>query len=132
MTKDWENDLTTTLRHFCHPPAAHSDEGQILEGPYKDWHLYSVCGGPRVGGHVCYGFTLAKTRAAAKDMAKLVEAASVLRAELGRLRGVLEDLADEDTMWKRIEEAEDCGGDGVRCAYKQVQALARDALGIDR
>ena len=40
-----------------------------------------------------------------------------------------EGLSDDAAVESAIEAAYQLGGDGVHCAYKEVQAVAREALG---
>lgn len=113
-------------------PHTYSYEGQIGRKGYQGYHVHSVCSGPdmetETEKHHCIGAVIAKDEDTSRRLAHLVEASPYLLREVIRLRLVLEGLADEARMWENIEEAENCGGDGVRCAYMNVQSIARDAL----
>ncbi len=130
-------ELGDTLAGLPARPHSYSYEGTIRpDGKHKgyaDYHVHSICGGPdtetETEKHHCLGNVIAKDEGTAARLARLIEVAPLLFDEVVRLRTVLMGLTDDAKMWENIGEAEDCGNDGVRCAYKSVQAIAREALG---
>lgn len=137
MTEDQLKELEGVIAALPARPQSYSYEGQVRPTAkstgYADYHVHSICGGPDTGTetekHHCIGNVIAKDEDTAARLARLIEAAPALLDDVVRLRVVLMSLSDDDAVEKAIEEAEDCGGDGVRCAVKTVQAVAREALG---
>lgn len=134
MTDNQLKALVTLIGELPAKPEAYSYEGQVQPKStgYVGGHVYSICGGPMRGTttekHHCIGNIIAKDEDTAGRLAHLIEAAPDLLAEVLRLRAALTDIADDERANKRVAEAEDCGGDGVRCAVKEVQHFAHRAL----
>lgn len=136
MNEKQLNELRDILASLPARPKSYSYEGTVRpsrksEG-YAGHHVHSVCGGPDkdtdTEKHHCIGKVLAPDEETAKSLAHLVETTPLLLDEVDRLRAVLGSLSDENFVERLIEECENCGGDGVRCAAKTVRSIARDAL----
>lgn len=134
MTKGQLQDVAGALASLPAVPYSYSYEGQMHpdRSGYVDYHIRSICGGPTketsTEKHHCIGAVLAKDEKTASSLALLIEAAPLLLKEVTRLREVLTRLADPIAVEAAIENAYLLGGDGVHCAYKSVQATARNAL----
>lgn len=140
ITEDQLRELEGTLAGLPARPQSYSYEGQVRptakSSGYADYHVHSICGGhdtrieteAEPEKHHCIGSVIAKDEETAARLAQLIEAAPVLLDEVVRLRAVLKSLSDDTAVDKAIEAAYQLGGDGVHCAYKEVQAVARKAL----
>lgn len=137
MTEEQLKELEGVIAALPARPQSYSYEGQIRPTAkstgYADYHVHSICGGPDTGteteNHHCIGNVIAKDEDTAARLARLIEAAPALLDEVVRLRAAFTRLADDENVDRWISETEDqCGGDGVRCAYKEVQEAARRAL----
>ena len=139
MTEEQLRDLEGILAALPARPQSNSYEGTVKPTAkstgYVDYHVHSICGDdpnepdPEENHH-CIGNVIAKDEETAAILARLIEAAPLLLDEVVRLRAALSHLADNDNANKRIEEAEECGGDGVHCAVREVQHFAQGVLGV--
>ncbi len=142
MTEDQPKGLEAILQELPAKPGSYSYEGQIRPtrgkgkgNGYVGQHIYSVCGDkPNEARpdrtHRCIGSVIAKDEDTAAILARLIDAAPDLLAEVVRLRAAFTDLADVDNANRRIVEAEECGGDGIHCAVREAQYFAQKVLGL--
>jgi len=132
MTDDELSKVRRVIASLPAVPHSYSYEGLVKptakSNGYADYHVHSICGGPDKEGHCCIGNVIAKDEDTAARLAHLVEVAPRLLDEVDRLRKVLMSLSDDDAVGRAIEAAYQLGGDGVHCAYKEVQSVARKAL----
>jgi hypothetical protein len=139
MTEEELKDLGALIAELPARPQSYSYEGQVRPTAkstgYADYHVQSICGDdpnepdPEENHH-CIGNVIAKDEDTAARLARLIEVAPVLLDEVIRLRAALTNLADADNANKRIAEAEECGGDGIHCAVREVQHFAQGILGL--
>ncbi len=142
ITEDELKELEVTLAGLPARPQSYSYEGQVRptakSSGYADYHVHSICGDhdtrieteAEPEKHHCIGNVIAKDEDTAARLARLIEVAPVLFDEVVRLRAALANLADADNANKRIAEAEECGGDGIHCAVREVQHFAQGILGM--